>query len=104
MSAVPARPRDAGRAPAGAHAAAEWAQISQAAPQLGATMRRYLTRAATFLPPRSVTTADGALRQLARWLLAATSIRSVAEIGRDDIEDFKVWLAGQQGIKGALVR
>jgi site-specific recombinase XerD len=102
MSALPARAGDAGRPAAGAHAAAEWAQIGQAAPELAATMRRYLAQAATFLAPRSVDAANGALRQLARWILASTSIESVTEIRRDDIEDFKVWLSAQQGTNGSL--
>src|SRR5216683_1584780 len=86
MSAVPARNRE----PAGSGPLAEWAETGQAAPMLAATMRRYLRQAATFLAPRSVDAADTALRQLTRWLLASTSITSVAQIRRDDIEDFKV--------------
>ena len=102
MSARPARIRGADRAPAGTVAAAEWEQIGRAAPALAVTMRRYLAQAATFLAPRSVAATDGALRQLARWLLASTAIKSVAGISRDDIEDFKVWLSGQDGTNGTL--
>jgi site-specific recombinase XerD len=98
MSAVPVRDRE----PAGSGPLAEWAQIEQAAPLLAATMRRYLRQAATFLAPRSVDVADTALRQLTRWLLASTAIRSVAQIRRDDIEDFKVWLTRQAGYGGTL--
>jgi site-specific recombinase XerD len=98
VSALPAPSRE----PAGSHAAAEWAQIGEAAPQLAATMRRYLTQIAAFLAPRSVEVADAALRQLSRWILASTGMEAVAEIRRDDIEDFKVWLARQRGNKGAL--
>jgi site-specific recombinase XerD len=98
VSALPAPARE----PAGSHAAAEWAQIGQAAPQLAATMRRYLTQVAAFLAPRSVEVADAALRQLARWILASTGIEAAAEIRRDDIEDYKVWLARQPGNMGAL--
>jgi site-specific recombinase XerD len=98
MSALPAAVRE----PAGSHAAAEWDHISQAAPQLAATMRRYLTQVAAFLAPRSVEVADYSLRQLARWILASTGIEAIAEIRRDDIEDYKVWLARQPGTKGAL--
>ena len=76
MSAIPARAVVSARAP-GSRAAAEWEQIGQAAPDMAVTMRRYLAQAATFLAPRSVDVADGALRQLARWLLASTSIESV---------------------------
>jgi site-specific recombinase XerD len=102
MSAATARIVAGDRAPAGTHAAAEWEQIGEVAPELAVTMRRYLAQAATFLAPRSVAAADGALRQLARWLLASTSIESVTEIRRDDVEDFKIWLSSQDGIKGAL--
>jgi site-specific recombinase XerD len=102
MSAIPARGRKADRPAAGAHAVTEWEQVEQAAPELAITMRRYLAQAATFLAPRSVDAANGALRQLARWILANTSIDSVTEIRRDDIEDFKVWLSGQHGTSGTL--
>jgi site-specific recombinase XerD len=98
VSALPAP----GREPAGSHAAAEWAQIEQAAPQLAATMRRYLTQVAAFLAPRSVEVADAALRQLSRWILTSTGIAAVAQIRRDDIEDYKVWLARQHGTTGSL--
>jgi integrase len=102
MSAATARIGAGDRAPAGTHAAAEWEQIGEAAPELAITMRRYLAQAATFLAPRSVDAANGALRQLARWILANTSIESVTEIRRDDIEDFKIWLSGQHGTSGTL--
>jgi len=98
VSALPAP----GREPAGSHAAAEWTQIEQAAPQLAATMRRYLTQVAAFLAPRSVEVADAALRQLSRWILTSTGIEAVAQIRRDDIEDYKVWLARQHGTTGSL--
>ena len=98
MSALPAP----GREPAGSHAAAERAQIEQAAPQLAATMGRYLTQVAAFLAPRSVEVADAALRQLSRWILTGTGIEAVAQIRRDDIEDYKVWLARQHGTTGSL--
>jgi integrase len=102
MSASPARARGADRPAAGTVAAAEWAQTEHAAPELAVTMRRYLAQAATFLAPRSVAAANGALRQLARWILASTSIESVTGIRRDDIEDFKVWLSAQDGTNGSL--
>jgi site-specific recombinase XerD len=98
VSALPAPARE----PAGSHAAAEWAQIAETAPQLAATMRRYLTQIAAFLAPRSVEVADAALRQLSRWILACTGIAAATEIRRDDIEDYKVWLSRQPGTRGAL--
>jgi hypothetical protein len=100
VSAAPARDRS----PAGSQAAAEWEQIRQAAPALAAVMLRYLTRAAAFLAPRSVDVADAALRQLSRFLLADTVVRRVADISRDDIEDYKVWLSGQPASREAPCR
>jgi hypothetical protein len=82
------------------HAELEWAEITAAAPQLAATMRRYLTQAATFLATNSVTVADNGLRILARWLITTTDIVTVADIGRDDIEQFKIYLAARPGVRG----
>jgi site-specific recombinase XerD len=96
VSALPAPGRD----PAGSGPAAEWAQIAPAAPQLAATMRRYLSQLGTFLAPASVAAADSVLRQFTCWLLAATSVQAVAGVSRDDIEDFKVWLAARPGRGG----
>ena len=88
--------------PAGSTAATRWALIAGRAPQLADTMGRYLTQVATFLAPRSVEAAEAALRQLAGWLVDHTAIRVVAAVGRDDIEDYKVWLAAQPGVHGRL--
>ena len=41
----------------------QWAELSTQAPQLTATMRRYLVQLSTILEPRSVEVADGTLRQ-----------------------------------------
>lgn len=79
----------------GSVAAAQWAEFEVVAPQLVSTMRRYVDQIATFLAPTSVAVADTSLRQLAEWLVVSTDIEAVAEIGRDDIEDFKVWLAAR---------
>jgi site-specific recombinase XerD len=91
VSALPARQRP----PAGGHAEDEWAQIEATAPRVAAVMRRYLRQLGTFLAPRSVDAADSALRQLARWMITEAGLAAVGEIGRDDIEDYKVWLAAQ---------
>ena len=58
-------------------------------------MRRYLRQLGTFLAPRSVDAADSALRQLARWMITEAGLTAVGDIRRDDIEDYKVWLAAQ---------
>ena len=63
-------------------------------------MRRYLRQLGTFLAPRSVGAADTALRQLARWMISDAGITAVADIGRDSIEDYKVWLAVQPRAAG----
>jgi site-specific recombinase XerD len=78
----------------------EWAVLSAQAPQVAATMRHYLVQLTTFLAPRSVDVADSTLRQLARWLVAETDARAVADITRTHVEDYKVWLAAQPGCKG----
>ena len=78
----------------------EWAELSAQAPQLAATMRRYLLQLSTFLAPRSVDAADQTLRQLARWVTTSTDVTVVAAITRTHVEDYKVWLAAQPGLKG----
>jgi site-specific recombinase XerD len=78
----------------------EWPELSTHAPQLVATMRRYLLQLTTFLAPHSVDVADGTLRQLARWLVTNTDVAVVADIERGHIEDYKVWLAAQPGTRG----
>ena len=95
MSALPAPGPAASRAVPGSIAAARWAQIQAAAPQAAATIGRYLQRLAAFLAPRSVTAAENALRQSARWMTAGTGLEAIAAVRRDDIEDYKVWLAVQ---------
>jgi site-specific recombinase XerD len=86
--------------PAGSQAVDEWAQIGGRAPKMADTLGRYLTQAATFLAPNSVEVADRTLRQLAAWLLEHTEVRTVADVRRNHIEDFKLWLAAQPGMRG----
>jgi site-specific recombinase XerD len=81
----------------------EWLVLSARAPQLAATMRRYLIQLSTFLAPRSVDAADVTLRQFARWLTEHTDVAVVAEITRTNIEDYKVWLAAQPGATGPTI-
>jgi site-specific recombinase XerD len=94
VSAQPAGAPTAGRGIAGATAAEQWVELHAAAPQVAATMRRYLARLAAFQAPASVVVADNALRIFAGWMLEA-GLDSVAVVRRDDIEDFKVWLAAK---------
>jgi site-specific recombinase XerD len=86
--------------PAGTHAANQWTQITARAPRMADTLARYLDQVATVLAPNSVTAADLALRQFARWLLEHTDVRAIAAIDRGHVEDYKVWLADQPGVRG----
>jgi hypothetical protein len=95
VSALPARGPAASRAVPGSIAAAQWAQIQAAAPQAAATIGRYLQRLAAFLAPASVDAAENALRQFARWMIADAGLEAIAAVRRDDIEDYKAWLAVQ---------
>lgn len=96
MAATQPRPE---REPVGSQAQIMWAEIAAHSPQMASTMGRYLAQAATFLAPLSIDVADNTLRQLARFLHANTTITSIAEVRRDDIEAFKIWLAAQPGNK-----
>jgi site-specific recombinase XerD len=103
VSAEPARAPAASRAVAGSIAAAEWAQIEAAAPLVAALVRRYLRQLGTFLAPASVDAAENALRQFARWLITGAGLDSIGAVHRDDIEDYKVWLAAKPRAGGATI-
>ena len=103
MSAQPARAPAASRAVAGSTAAAEWAQIEAAAPLVAALVHRYLRQLGTFLAPASVDAAENALRQFARWLITDAGLDSIGAVHRDDIEDYKVWLAGKHRSAGQVI-
>jgi len=102
VSALPAR-EPADPMAAGSAAAAQWAQIRAAAPQAAVTMQRYLQRLAVFLAPGSVDAADNALRQFARWMITDAGLEAIAAVRRDDIEDYKVWLAAQPRAGGQTI-
>jgi len=102
VSALPAR-EPAGRAVAGSAAAAQWAQIRAAVPQAAVTIQRYLQRLGAFLAPASVDAADNALRQFARWMITDAGLEAIAAVRRDDIEDYKVWLAARPRAGGRTI-
>ena len=103
MTALPARAaEDNGQRP-GSVAAGEWTRLQATAPQVVLTIHRYLRQLGTFLAPRSVMAAENALRQLARWMVTDAGITAIADVGRDDIEDYKVWLAGQHRSAGQVI-
>jgi len=103
MNAHPVATPIADRAVAGRTAAAQWAQLQTVAPQAVATIQRYLRRLAAFQAPRSVDVAENSLRQFAWWLTAETGLDSIAAVRRDDIEDFKVWLAARPRQRGGTI-
>jgi hypothetical protein len=92
VSTQPAGAPVADRTFPGSTAASQWAQIHAVSPQVVATMQRYLQRLAAFQAPTSVDVAENTLRIFAGWMLGA-GLHSVAAVRRDQIEDFKVWLA-----------
>jgi site-specific recombinase XerD len=103
VSALPAPRPAASRAVPGSIAAAQWAQIRAEAPQAAVVIERYLQRLAAFLAPASVAAAENALRQLARWMISDAGLDSIAAVRRDDIEDYKVWLAAQPRAGGKTI-
>ena len=56
-----------------------------------------------FLAPGSVAAAENALRQFARWMITDAGLDSIASVSRDDIEDYKVWLAAQPRAGGRTI-
>jgi site-specific recombinase XerD len=103
VSALPDRGPAPGRAAPGSIAAAQWTRIRAEAPQVTATIQRYLQRLAVFLAPASVNAAENALRQFARWMITDAGLDSIAAVRRDDIEDYKVWLAAQPRAGGQTI-
>lgn len=79
---------------------AAWAEIRAVAPAFVDTATRYLVQIDTILAPTSVKAADETLRTFGRWMIAHTDLEAVADLGRADLEDFKVWLAARPGVKG----
>jgi integrase len=103
VSALPARAPQVNRQRAGSVAAGERARLQAAAPQAAATIRRYLRQLGTFLAPGSVSVAGNALRPFTRWMVTEVQITAIADVGRDDIEDYKVWLAGKHRPAGQVI-
>jgi site-specific recombinase XerD len=103
VSALPARGPAPSRAVPGSIAAAQWAQLRAEAPQVVAVIQRYLQRLAVFLAPGSVDAAENALRQFARWMITDAGLESITAVRRDDIEDYKVWLAAQPRAGGKTI-
>ena len=70
----------------------DWDEIARRAPQLAATLRRYVIELQRSAPPRIVESVERTLRQFAGHLTEADPrCRSVAKIRRDHIEDYRSW-------------
>ncbi|MDP4013200.1 MAG: site-specific integrase [Candidatus Nanopelagicales bacterium] len=78
----------------------DWDTVAAQAPQLAATMRRYLGQIAISLRPGSVALIDTALRQLAGLLIAGhPDVTCVANISRQHIEAYRTWLVARPGYR-----
>jgi integrase len=79
---------------------AHWDQLATRAPQLVATLRRYLTQVAVSMRPGSVALIDTTLRHLAVYLTNHhPDIGAAAEIRRTHIEGFKTFLTSRVGYR-----
>ena len=77
---------------------AHWDELAARAPQLVATLRRYLTQIAVSMRPSSVALIDTTLRHLAVYLTDHhPDIGAVAEIRRTHVEGFKTFLTSRVG-------
>ncbi len=80
-----------------------WPQIMVAAPQMAATMTRYLDQLAVSARPATVLAVDLALRQFAGRVTANDpACQTMAQVTRSHFEDYKQWLARRPGRTGTL--
>jgi integrase len=80
-----------------------WPQVIVAAPQMAATMARYLDQLAVSARPGTVVSVDLTLRQFAGSVTASDpSCRTMAQVTRRHFEDYKRWLARRPGKHGTL--
>jgi len=80
-----------------------WPQIIVRAPQMAATMARYLDQLAVSARPATVVAVDLALRQFAGCVTVTDpTCRAMAQVTRTHFEDYKRWLARRPGRRGTL--
>jgi integrase len=78
-----------------------WHEIAQRAPQMAVTMAAYLEQLSVSARPATVEAFEIALRFFAgRVTEADPTCRSVADVGRRHVEDFKTWQAARPGKRG----
>ncbi len=81
--------------------AQEWLELEAAAPQLVATVKRYLEQIALSLRAGTVDRHEGALREFARVVVERDGpVHGAADITRRHIEDYKAWLADRPAQRG----
>ena len=92
------RPRRSPPNPYAATPFATWEQLSCLAPAITDVMVRYIEQIACILRPGSVVGTDLDLRCFATYLTEYhPDVRSIAAIGRPQIEGYKPWLAARPG-------
>lgn len=80
-----------------------WPQIIVAAPQMAATMARYLNQLAVSARPGTVVAVDLTLRQFAGCVTENDpSCQAIAQVTRQHFEEYKRWLAARPGRNGPL--
>ena len=99
MTAQPARPLPAPARPSRRSVQEiTWAEIHQRAPQMTASMTRFLDQIAVSARPATVEAYSSALRFFAGRVTAADpACVTVAGIERRHVEEYKVWLAARPG-------
>lgn len=81
----------------------DWHDIAEAAPQLAATMVRYLDQIGLSLRPASVRSADGILRGFAGYLTVHhPEVVALADVERRHVEAYKAYLPTRPGRNGGL--
>jgi integrase len=84
--------------------ATEWAAIRAVRPSLSAACARYLTQIGVTLRPASVDATESSLRAFCVYLVGHhPTVVSMADVGRDEIEGYKCFLAARFTAKGTLL-
>jgi len=93
-----------GRVGAGGRSEITWAEIAQRAPLMVTTMATFLDQQAVSSRPTTVGAFDIALRFFAgRVTQFDPTCRSMADVQRGHVEDFKIWQAARPGKRGKLL-
>lgn len=84
--------------------AATWVALAAGAPQLVATVQRYLAQLALSLRPGTVQNSEATLREFVTFLAtAAPTPTSAAAVTRAHVEAYKAWLADRPAARGGTL-